>query len=172
TTMDCFETGVNTSEPGQGPVLLYRTFDDLYSYCYHVASVVGLVCIKIFGYRDPQAEQLAEHLGIAFQLTNIIRDVKEDATMGRIYLPADDLNLYGVPPQVIVGGNVTALRPVLELQAQRARQFYADGDKLLALIDGESEPALWTLMTIYRHLLEKIAARNFDVMTERVRLTT
>ena len=69
----------------------YRTFKDLYLYCYHVASVVGLVCIKIFGYRDPAAERLAERCGIAFQLTNIIRDVKEDAAMGRVYLPLEDL---------------------------------------------------------------------------------
>lgn len=172
TTMDCFDMGTPASESGQGPAALYRTFDDLYNYCYHVASVVGLVCIKIFGYRDPQAEHLAERLGVAFQLTNIIRDVKEDASMGRIYLPSDDLNLYGIPTQTVLEGNVAALRPVLELQAQRAREFYADGEKLLRLVDVESEPALWTLMTIYRRLLEKIAQRNYDVMTERVRLTT
>lgn len=172
TTMDCFELGVPATESGQAPAALYRTFEDLYNYCYHVASVVGLVCIKIFGYRDPKAEQLAEHLGVAFQLTNIIRDVKEDAAMGRIYLPADDLNLYGVPIHALTEGNIAALRPVLELQAQRAREFYADGEKLLRLVDVESEPALWTLMTIYRRLLEKIALRNYDVITERVRLTT
>ena len=172
TAMDCFDLGLPTSESAPGPVVLYRTFDDLYNYCYHVASVVGLVCIKIFGYRDPQAERLAEHLGVAFQLTNIVRDVKEDASMGRIYLPAADLSLYGVPARAIVDGNTNALRPVLELQAQRARDFYADGEKLLSLIDGESEPALWTLMTIYRRLLDKIAARNYDVFGERVHLTT
>ena len=75
---------------------VYRSFDDLYNYCYHVASVVGLVCIRIFGYRDPVAEQHAEHLGIAFQLTNILRDVKEDAAMARIYLPQEDLERFGV----------------------------------------------------------------------------
>ena len=170
TTMDCFDLGHRPAD--SGPAILYRSFDDLYNYCYHVASVVGLVCIKIFGYRDPQAEHLAEHLGVAFQLTNIIRDVKEDASLGRIYLPSEDLNVYGVQPRAILDANLAALRPVLELEAQRARDFYADGDKLLALIDGESEPALWTLTTIYRQLLEKIAARNFDVFTERVRLTT
>src|SRR5512146_843331 len=73
------------------PLIRYRTFDELYEYCYHVASVVGLICIRIFGYRDPNAEPLAEHVGIAFQLTNIIRDVKEDAAMGRVYLPEEDL---------------------------------------------------------------------------------
>lgn len=172
TAMDCFEAGRGARDAGQGPTVLYRTFDDLYKYCYHVASVVGLVCIKIFGYRDPQAERLAEHLGVAFQLTNIIRDVKEDAGMGRIYLPAEDLQVYGVRMDAIITGNTAALQPVLEREAQRARELYADGDKLLPLIEPESQPALWTLMTIYRRLLEKIAARNYDVLTERVRLTT
>ena len=169
TTMDCF------AEPPilvDGPVVLYRTFEQLYNYCYHVASVVGLVCIKIFGYRDAKAEKLAEHLGVAFQLTNIIRDVKEDAAMGRIYLPSQDLQLFGVPAQAVVEANAAALKPVLELEAKRAREFYADGEALLPLIEHESQPALWTLMTIYRRLLEKIAARNYDVFSERVRLTT
>ena len=169
TTMDCF------TEPPivvDGPVVLYRSFEQLYNYCYHVASVVGLVCIKIFGYRDPKAEKWAEHLGVAFQLTNIIRDVKEDAAMGRIYLPSQDLQLFGVPAQAVTEGNAAALKPVLELQAKRAREYYADGEALLPLIEHESQPALWTLMTIYRRLLDKIALRNYDVFSERVRLTT
>src|SRR5690349_11363717 len=172
TTMDCAEPIAGRPSPAETPVVLYKTFDDLYKYCYHVASVVGLVCIKIFGYRDPQAERLAEHLGIAFQLTNIIRDVKEDAAMGRIYLPAEDLQTYGVPVNAVTEGNVAALKPVLEREAARAREFYADGDRLLPLIEPESQPALWTLMTIYRLLLEKMAARDYDVLSERVRLTT
>jgi phytoene synthase len=172
TTMDCFEAGLGARDSGTSATVLYRTFDQLYNYCYHVASVVGLVCIKIFGYRDPAADRLAERLGVAFQLTNILRDIKEDAAMGRIYLPADDLQLYGVPAQAVVDGNIAALRPVLELQAQRAREYYEDGEKLLPLIEHESQPALWTLMTIYRKLLEKIAARGYDVIGERVRLTT
>ena len=171
TTMDVVDSE-NPAPSAQNPVVLYRTFDDLYRYCYHVASVVGLVCIKIFGYRDPSAEKLAEHLGVAFQLTNIIRDVKEDASMGRIYLPLDDLNLYGVPASAVAEGKITALKPVLELQAQRARDFYRDGETLMTLIEPESQPALWTLMTIYRRLLEKIAAKNYDVFSERVKLTS
>ena len=173
TTMDCEQSTAGGRTSTAGPTVLYRSFEELYDYCYHVASVVGLVCIKIFGYRDPQAERLAEHLGIAFQLTNIVRDVKEDAAMGRMYLPAEDLRLYGVPPAIVDNGSAAAaLRPVLELQARRAREFYADGEKLLPLIEPESQPALWTLMTIYRNLLEKIALKNFDVFSERVRLTT
>jgi phytoene synthase len=172
TTMDCFEPVAGRQSPADGPIVLYRNFDELYKYCYHVASVVGLVCIKIFGYRDAQAERLAEHLGVAFQLTNIIRDVKEDASMGRIYLPAEDLQVYGVPTNAIAEGNAAALKPVLAREAERANEFYADGDKLLPLIEPESQSALWTLMTIYRRLLDKIALRNYDVFSERVRLTT
>src|SRR6202142_2784982 len=93
--------GADETPPGESPVPLglsvhYRTFDDLYQYCYRVASVVGLVCIHVFGYRDPAAEPLAERLGLAFQLTNIIRDVKEDAAMGRIYFPQEDLAQHGL----------------------------------------------------------------------------
>ena len=88
------------SAPGSAELqVLYRTFSDLRQYCYRVASVVGLVCIRIFGYRDPAAEALAENLGLAFQLTNIIRDIQEDANMGRIYLPAEDLERFKIGPE-------------------------------------------------------------------------
>jgi len=102
-------------------LLTFRTFDDLYQYCYHVASVVGLVCIKIFGYRDPKAEKLAERTGVAFQLTNILRDVKEDAAMGRVYLPERDLETFGVKPeQVASWPTLELLQPVLQLEGERA----------------------------------------------------
>jgi phytoene synthase len=159
--------GVDTAQ------LQYDTFDQLYDYCYHVASVVGLICIRIFGYRDPRAEKLAEQTGIAFQLTNIIRDVKEDAEMGRVYLPREDLARFGVEAQVLTNGTASAsLRPVLEFEAERAREFYRAADELLPLIDEESQPALWALVEIYRRLLKRIAARNYDVFSERVRLST
>jgi len=158
---------------GGVPQLQYESFEQLYDYCYHVASVVGLVCIRIFGYRDPRAEELAEHTGVAFQLTNIIRDVKEDAAMGRIYLPREDLARFGLCAAALSNGSAASVfRPVLELEAQRAREFYHDAEELLPLIDDDSQPALWTLVEIYRRLLEKIAARNYDVFTEKVRLTT
>lgn len=162
---------------GPGGEILYRTFDDLRKYCYYVASVVGLVAIKIFGYRDPKAEPLAEQCGVAFQLTNILRDVKEDAGMGRIYLPEEDLARFGRssadldPARLRNGLDVSALRPVLELVADRARQFYNAANDLLPLIDEDSRPAFWTLVEIYRRLLEKIARRDYDVFSERVRLT-
>ncbi len=156
-----------------GGRLQYATFDQLYDYCYHVASVVGLICIRIFGYRDPKAEKLAEHTGVAFQLTNIIRDVKEDWQLGRVYIPREDLNRYGIDPAVLTNGSAaTALRPVLAFEAERAREYYRSADQLLPLVDEDSQPALWTLVEIYRRLLERIAQRDFDVFSERVQLST
>ncbi len=153
--------------------LQYETFDQLYDYCYHVASVVGLVCIRIFGYRDPRAEKLAERTGVAFQLTNILRDVKQDWSMGRVYLPQDDLRQCGIDAGVLSNGSAAiAMRPVLALEAERAREYYRSADELLPLIDEDSQPALWTMVEIYRRLLERIAQRDYDVFSERVRLST
>jgi phytoene synthase len=155
-----------------GPHVLYRTFDELYNYCYHVASVVGLVCIRVFGYRDSAAEALAERCGVAFQLTNIIRDVKEDAAMGRIYVPQEDLDRCAIGASMFRAPSPAAFRALLEMEADRARQFYDSGRQLIAYIDEDSQPALWTLVEIYSRLLAKIAAQDYDVFTERVRLTT
>jgi len=164
TTMDVAQAGAK---------LQYETFDQLYDYCYHVASVVGLICIRIFGYRDPRAEKLAERTGVAFQLTNILRDVKEDWSMGRLYLPQNDLRQCGIDVNVLSNGSAaTAMRPLLALEAERAREYYRSADELLPLIDEDSQPALWTLVEIYRRLLERIAQRDYDVFSERVRLST
>ncbi len=153
--------------------LQYDTFNQLYDYCYHVASVVGLICIRIFGYRDPKAEKLAERTGVAFQLTNIIRDVKEDSQLGRVYIPREDLKLYGIDPAVLNNGSAsTAMRPVLAFEAERAREYYRSADELLPLVDEDSQPALWALVEIYRRLLERIAQRNYDVFSQRVKLST
>jgi len=150
----------------------YRTFDDLYQYCYRVASVVGLVCIHVFGYRDPAAEPLAERLGLAFQLTNIIRDVKEDASIGRVYLPEEDLDKFGISLSALRSVSDPALfRPLLAMQADRAREYYRAGEELIPLVAEDSQPALWVLMTIYRRLLEKIALREYDVFSGKVSLT-
>jgi len=137
-----------------------------------VASVVGLVCIRVFGYRDPRAELLAERTGIAFQLTNIIRDVKEDAALGRVYLPREDFDRFGIAASALNNGSApSSLRPLLEFEAQRAREYYHSADELLPLIDEDSQPALWTLVEIYRRLLEKIVTRNYDVFSQRVSLS-
>jgi phytoene synthase len=150
----------------------YQTINDLYEYCYYVASVVGLVCIKIFGYRDAGAETLAERCGLAFQLTNIIRDVKEDAAVDRIYLPQEDLDKFGVTAEEIQRRpDLDRVRPLLAMEADRAREFYRSGEELIPLVDEDSQPGLWVLVTIYRALLEKIAAKRYDVFSERVSLT-
>jgi 15-cis-phytoene synthase len=160
------------SSSAQALHVQYRTFDDLYQYCYRVASVVGLVCIHVFGYRDPAAEPLAERLGLAFQLTNIIRDVKEDAGMGRIYLPEEDLAKFGISLSAVRDGFDRALfRPLLAMEADRAREYYRAGDELIPLVEEDSQPALWVLMTIYRRLLEKIALKEYDVFSGKVSLT-
>jgi 15-cis-phytoene synthase len=150
----------------------YRTFDDLQLYCYRVASVVGLVCIHVFGYRDPAAEILAERCGLAFQLTNIIRDVKEDAGMGRIYLPEEDLARFGLAAsELLATPDPGRFRPLLALEADRAREFYASGEALIPYISEDSQPALWVLVTIYRRLLEKIAEKQYDVFASKVGLS-
>jgi phytoene synthase len=159
------------------PAVVCETFDDLKHYCYYVASVVGLVCIRIFGYEDSKAEFLAEDCGLAFQLTNIIRDVKEDASMGRIYIPREDLertNLTAanfVPAVLQDPAQAQQLRPALEYEAERARKYYESAKWLMELIEEDSRAALWVLVEIYSRLLRKISERNYDVLTERVRLT-
>ena len=160
-----------SATPRASQPLQYQTFEDLRLYCYRVASVVGLVCIKIFGYRDRRAEELAERCGMAFQLTNIIRDVKEDASLGRIYLPQDDLRKFGLSSADLMGTpHAARLRPLLELEAGRARELYQAGHELIPLVDEDSQPALWVLVTIYQRLLEKIGSRQFNVWGEKVRL--
>jgi phytoene synthase len=155
------------------PTIRYATFDDLYQYCYRVASVVGLVCIRIFGYRDPMAEPLAERCGLAFQMTNIIRDVKEDASMGRVYLPEEDLAKFELDAAELQGTPDPARwRPLLALEADRAREFYRAGEELIPYISEDSQPALWVLTTIYHQLLEKIASQEYDVFTQRISLTS
>ncbi len=171
TAMDVPAKGDSAAQSGAQPH--YETFDQLYDYCYHVASVVGLCCIRIFGYRDPRAEKLAEEVGVAFQLTNILRDVKEDAGMGRVYLPREDFARFGLDVPVLANGSAPqSLRPLMEFEALRARGYYRSAEELIPLIDEDSRAALWTLVEIYRRLLERIVARNYDVFTERVSLST
>jgi phytoene synthase len=155
----------------------YATFEDLYRYCYYVASVVGLVCIRIFEYSDVRAEKLAEETGIAFQLTNILRDVREDAERDRVYLPIEDLERFGVSireiQQLKNGRHLTLnQRELLEFEAKRAEHYYKSGEALLPLIAADARPALWVLITIYHRLLQRIEDKNFDVFTERVSVPT
>jgi phytoene synthase len=167
-----------TEQGGQTQTFqIYEDFDGLYRYCYLVASVVGLVCIRIFGYSDPRAEKLAEKTGVAFQLTNILRDVSEDAERGRIYLPLRDLEAKRVSVERLLlatqgGEKSETVTELLALEASRARDFYAAAQELLPLIDRDSRAALWVLVTIYRGLLERITDRNYDVFSERVSVPT
>lgn len=172
TGMDIQDNAVPTSPVAADLQVLYRTFSDLRQYCYRVASVVGLVCIRIFGYRDPAAEALAENLGLAFQLTNIIRDIQEDANMGRIYLPAEDLDRFKIGPDDFRQPAIPErLRWLLAAESDRAREYYVSARELMPLIDEDSQPALWVLVTIYRRLLEKISDRNYDVFGKKISLT-
>ena len=164
------KSGETSGTPGL--TVQYKTFDDLRQYCYRVASVVGLVCIHVFGYRDPEAEPLAERCGLAFQLTNIIRDVKEDASMGRVYIPEEDLEKFGLSAQdLLTVPDPARLRPLLTFEADRARELYASGDALIPYISEDSQPGLWVLINIYRGLLGKIAEKQYDVFTAKVALS-
>ena len=164
------------ANPGDAPDT-YATFADLYQYCYLVASVVGLVCIRIFGYTDPAAEKLAEETGVAFQLTNILRDVAEDAERGRVYLPLEDLAAHNVTLDSILhrkqGAPPSANeRALLAEIGARAEAYYASAGKLLPLIDRESRPALWVLVKIYRGLLRRIRRADYDVFSRRISVPT
>lgn len=164
--------GQSAPDRASGLAVHYNTFEELRQYCYRVASVVGLVCIHVFGYRNPQAEPLAERCGLAFQLTNIIRDVKEDASAGRVYLPEEDLARFGLTTSDLMNSPDPArVRPLLAFEAERARECYTAGDELIPYVSEDSQPALWVLVNIYRRLLEKIAAKQYDVFTAKVALS-
>jgi phytoene synthase len=148
-----------------------QTFQELYDYCYHVASVVGLTIIHIFGFDDPAALPLAERCGVAFQLTNILRDVREDAEHGRIYLPAEDLDRFGVKPEELSGAALSpALRSLLEFEAGRAVAYYREAEPLLIMVHSGSRASLKALIGIYSRLLERISNSGYEVLRERVRV--
>jgi phytoene synthase len=150
-----------------------HNFDDLYQYCYRVASVVGLTTIHIFGFSDPQALDLAEKCGIAFQLTNILRDVREDAKLGRVYLPTEDLQLFEVRREELLGTERSnRFLRLMEFEADRARRFYDQSRPLIGLVEARSRSSLWVLITIYSRLLDKIRTSNFDVLQRRISLST
>jgi len=150
----------------------YPTFERLKEYCYRVAGTVGLTCTHIFGFRDPKALDLAEKLGLAFQLTNIIRDVREDFQLCRVYLPEEDLLRYGVKHTDFARGEATlGMRELLRFEADRAWKCYEEGSKLLGLIDEDSRGTLWLLVHTYSALLARIESVDFAVLGERVRLS-
>jgi squalene synthase HpnC/squalene synthase HpnD len=152
-------------------VATYATFDRLSEYCYRVAGTVGLTCLHVFGFDDPKAPDLAERLGLAFQLTNIIRDVGSDYAMGRIYLPQEDLDRFGVHAEQLRGRVTPKLQQLLEFEADRAWQMYREGAPLVRQVNADSRATLWALVRTYSSLLARIEERDFDVFGPRVSLS-
>ena len=151
----------------------YETAEDLYPYCYRVASAVGLCCIEIFGYTDPRAREYAVNLGTALQLTNIMRDVGADARAGRVYVPQEDLRKFGVTTDDLRAGRYTGeFVSLMRHQAARARQFYRAARDAFPTADARSLVAAEIMGRIYQALLDEIEARGFRVFEERVTVPT
>ena len=150
----------------------YATFDRLSEYCYRVAGTVGLTCLHVFGFRDPHAPDLAERLGLAFQLTNILRDVRGDFDMGRVYLPEEDLANFGCCPEDLRGPLTPSLRALLQFEADRAWRLYEEGAPLVYVVNSESRATLWALVRTYSTLLARIEEDGFDVFSSRVSLSS
>lgn len=154
-----------------GPVRI-ETFGQLEKYCYHVAGAVGLACIHLWGFHDTRALAAAVDCGTAFQLTNILRDLREDALMGRVYLPAEDLRQFGCTADDFAKGRMTSnFLQLMQFEVARAREYYARAEALHAYLDPPGRPILETMISIYGGLLDEIERREYDVFTERVRLS-
>lgn len=150
----------------------FANFEELREYCYKVASVVGLICIEVFGYDDPKAKQYAIDLGIAMQLTNILRDIKEDAERDRIYLPQDDMVRFGYTEQDLMGGVVNdSFRALMAFQVQRARSYYESSKRLFPLIHPEARACPDLLHATYSGLLDRIEGSGYDVFERRISLS-
>lgn len=150
----------------------YDTFADLYRYCYRVASAVGLACIHIWGFRDERAMSYAESAGIALQLTNILRDLSEDAARGRVYLPLEDLERFGYRVEDLEHGRCDdRFRALMRFQVERARSYYESSVPLAELLEPAGRAVFLVMLRTYRGLLEAIVQRNFDVFNGRVRLS-
>ena len=151
----------------------FETFAELYPYCYRVASAVGLACLPVWGYADPAATAKAagpaEAAGIAFQLTNILRDLGEDLARGRVYLPQEELARFGCPPEAWPA-RPPAFRELMRFQAARARDYYRRADELPGLLSADGRAVFRVMAGVYRRLLDEIERRDFDVFTERIRV--
>ncbi len=150
----------------------YATFDQLYRYCYHVASAVGLACIYIWGFKDESAKSYAESAGIAFQLTNILRDLAEDAARQRIYLPREDLERFGYSEEELRRGERNqAFRALMRFEVERARGYYETSGALVPLLEPHGRAIFLVMQRTYRGLLDAIERRDYDVFSSRVRLS-
>ena len=159
--------GVSADLDGQ----VIATFDELHAYCYKVASAVGLSILHVFGFESEEALPLAEKCGIAFQLTNILRDVREDALMGRVYLPREDLERFGVSPDGLRDGSADrAFRDLMRFESQRAMNYYREAAPLIPLIAPGSRGSMWALIRIYNRLLGRIREEDYDVLSRRVQV--
>jgi 15-cis-phytoene synthase len=148
-----------------------ETYEELYQYCYRVASVVGLTIIHIFGFESVRALLLAEKCGVAFQLTNILRDVREDAEAGRVYLPREDLHRFGVSAeQLRLGMENDRFRSLMQFEAGRARACYEESAGLTGLIEKKSQRSLWALREVYLRLLSRIEKSDYSVLTRRIQV--
>jgi 15-cis-phytoene synthase len=154
----------------------YGTFEELSLYCYRVASIVGLICLHIFGPTSAHAQDYAVDLGMAFQLTNILRDLGADAEQGRIYLPQEDLNRYGYADAELLGRKEDSrLRDLIRFEAQRARTYYAKAQAALACLPKKDRRALTVaeiMRAVYSRILERIDRPDHAVFGPRVRLST
>ena len=150
----------------------FASFDDLREYCYKVASVVGLVCIKIFGYTDASAEKYAIDMGIAMQLTNILRDVKEDAERDRIYIPQDEMVCFGCTEAELMSGALTdSFRTLMAYQTARAQTYFKSSEPLFSLIDSDADACPRLMHTTYRRILNRIEQSGFNVFERRIGLS-
>ena len=152
--------------------LRFATFDELYGYCYRVASAVGLCCIPIWGYHGERATEYAEYAGIAFQLTNILRDLGEDLERGRVYLPTDDLVRFGSDPNSWKERRTeAAFQSMMRFQVERAKRYYQFSEPLMRYLSPTGRAIFGVMSSVYRELLNGVQARNYDVFSERVRVS-
>jgi len=150
----------------------YETFDELYVYCYRVASTVGLMSSEILGYSDKLALEFAEAMGIGMQLTNILRDVKEDAGMGRIYLPQEDLRRFNISEEQIFANEFDKnFAEMMEFQVARARRFYQKSEKGVALLEKDSRFTVLLAARIYAKILDEIEKQHYNVFIRRAHTT-
>lgn len=146
----------------------YETFDDLYVYCYRVASTVGLMSSEIFGYAKPETLEYAEALGIAMQLTNILRDIKEDAAMNRIYLPQEDLEKFGVSEQQIFDNQPDEkFTELMKFEIKRAREFYRKAERGIRLLEKDTRFTVLLAARLYAKILDEIERQNYDIFRAR-----
>jgi phytoene synthase len=167
-----FEEVINGVEMDLGRTR-FENFQELQVYCHKVASIVGLISIEVFGYEDPRAKQYAIDLGLAMQLTNILRDIHEDSGRGRIYIPLDEISRFGYSEGELQDGVVNdAFRDLMRFQVKRARRYFDSGRRLIPLLSQRSRACPAVLLAVYSAILDRIESSGYDVFQERIGLST